>query len=211
MKVRFKRGWWKTYGLLTPGNVYRVISIEGDQLRIMNDAGEPILFATNAFEFVDAARPVDWIEEVEDGEYFARPRELSARGFFEDWHDRVSDVRAKLSAYLHKLSWLEAEASDGSANSYLRVRWKHSNSEEPVLLYSELDEERYEVRKVEQFIDGRMTYADGRYSSGDTRLGEGPVPPLSEIATEPIFEPEAISREDFEAVWDKAFHPESPL
>lgn len=145
MKVRFKRGWWKTYGTLTPGNVYRVITIEGDQLRLMDDAGEPILFAANAFDVMDRVRPSDWIEDVdEDGERYACPRELSARGFFEDWHDRVPDVRAKLSAYLHKMSWLEAEASDGSANTYLRVRWKHSNSKEPVLQYSELDEERYE-------------------------------------------------------------------
>src|SRR5262245_53912578 len=127
MKVRFKRGWWKTYGTLTAGNIYRVIGIAGDSFRIVDDVGEPILFAAHAFEIVDATEPDDWIGEVgEEGERYTCPRALSARGFFEDWHDGVSEARAKLSAYLNQLCWLEAKASD-SANTYLRVRWKHAN------------------------------------------------------------------------------------
>ena len=42
---------------------------------------------------------------------------------------------------------------------YLKVKWNHSFSDEPVLLYSELDRERWEVRKVEVFPGGRMAYA----------------------------------------------------
>lgn len=43
---------------------------------------------------------------------------------------------------------------------YLKVRWFHENSDEPVVLMSELDASRYEVRKVEIFADGRIGYAD---------------------------------------------------
>ena len=205
MKVRFKRSWWKTYGTLTPGNVYRVVGIEADDLRIIDDVGEPILFAPHAFDVVQADEPSNWISRRgEDGERYAYPTELSARGFFEDWHDGVPQSRAKLSAYVNRLCWLEAGASDDSANTYIRVRWKHSNSRDPVLLYSELDEGRWEVRKVEEFIDGRMAYAEGRGGSGETRLGEVPVPQLGELAANPDFEPEAITRAEFEAVWDKA-------
>ena len=43
---------------------------------------------------------------------------------------------------------------------YLFVRWKHPNPEDPTLLYSELNEDRWEVRKVEVYADGRLGYAD---------------------------------------------------
>jgi hypothetical protein len=33
--------------------------------------------------------------------------------------------------------------------SYLKVKWNRSFPDEPMLLYSELDRERWEVRKVE--------------------------------------------------------------
>jgi hypothetical protein len=86
----------------------------------------------------------------------------------------------------------------------LRVRWKQSQPDTPILLYSELDEHRWEVRKVEVFADGRMTYAEGRGSTGDTQLGEVPVPAIADIASDPEFEPEAITRAEFDAVFDKA-------
>jgi hypothetical protein len=35
--------------------------------------------------------------------------------------------------------------------SYLKVKWNRSFPDEPMLLYSELDRERWEVRKVEFF------------------------------------------------------------
>jgi hypothetical protein len=41
----------------------------------------------------------------------------------------------------------------------------------PVVLYSELDDNRFEVRKVEVFRDGRLGYADAVRSSGGTGLG----------------------------------------
>lgn len=87
-------------------------------------------------------------------------------------------------------------------NSYIKVRWIHDLPEEPVLLYSELDSERYEVRKVEIYLDGRKGYADASVSVGGARLGEVPVPELAEIAADPQFQPESISKVDFENVWD---------
>ena len=204
MKVRFKRGWRRTYSTLTPGNVYRVLGIEYASWRIVDDAGEPILFSPHAFEVVDPREPDDWIEtRDEDGERHAGPAAFSARAFYDDWHERVPEVRARLGGYLHLLCIREAEGSDDSANSYLRVRWKHDHSDEPVVLYCELDEARCEVRKVEEFRDGRMTWAEGRGAIGNTELGRAPVPPLAEI-TSSEFEPEVITRAEFEAVWDNA-------
>lgn len=65
---------------------------------------------------------------------------------------------------------------------YLMVRWIHDLCDEPVELYSELDDADYEIRKVEIYRDGRRDFADEASSSGSTMLGEGPLPSLEEIA-----------------------------
>jgi hypothetical protein len=205
MKVKFKRGWWRTYGTLTPGNVYRVIAIEADQFRILDDVGGPVLFARQAFQIVDPNEAPDWISKRdEDGDRYAHPAKLSERYLFERWHDDDKDARAKLKGYMLGLCWQEAHALEESANFYLRVRWKHERPDMPIDLYSELDEERWEVRKVEVFRDGRLSYAEGRSATGDTRLGEVPVPALEQIAADPEFEPSAISRVEFDAIWERA-------
>jgi hypothetical protein len=83
---------------------------------------------------------------------------------------------------------------------YIKVIWRHDFKDEPVLLYSELDDARWEVRKVEVFRDGTYGYAgdEQEYRSG---LGLVPVPSLAEIARDPEFEPSQISNAEFEAVW----------
>jgi len=63
---------------------------------------------------------------------------------------------------------------------YIKVKWIHALSDEPVLLYSELDGERWEVRKIEIFADERMGYASLSVSVGGTRLGKAPLPSLEQ-------------------------------
>ncbi len=84
---------------------------------------------------------------------------------------------------------------------YVKVRWIHSFPDAPILMYSELDLDRYEVRKVEVFADGRLCFASPTGSSGSTQLGEIPVPPLAEIAEDPQFQPAEIQKEEFERSW----------
>ena len=88
--------------------------------------------------------------------------------------------------------------------TYLKVIWKHSFGNEPVFLYSELNKERWELRKVEVFPNGKMGYASPGLSIGGTELSEKPLPSLEEIATDPQFEPVAISAADFDIIWTKA-------
>jgi hypothetical protein len=77
MKAKLKRGWSRSYPELTVGNVYRVLGIEANNLRIISDAGEPTLFHPNAFEYVDPKQPSDWVEvRGDDGELYAYPPEL---------------------------------------------------------------------------------------------------------------------------------------
>ena len=72
------------------------------------------------------------------------------------------------------------------------------------MLYSELDDQRWERRKIEMFRDGRMGYADAEREFGGSALGLEPAPSLAEIAGDPQFEPVEITRQEFESVWSEA-------
>lgn len=88
--------------------------------------------------------------------------------------------------------------------SYIKVAWLHASPDDPVILYSELDHARWEVRKVEVFADGRVGCAGSNSALGGTELGLAPVPPLEEIALDPQFDPQEITREQFEVIWESA-------
>ncbi|HEX4302917.1 MAG TPA: hypothetical protein VHZ78_08990 [Rhizomicrobium sp.] len=87
--------------------------------------------------------------------------------------------------------------------SYLYVQWKKPQLGEASHLYSELDRERYELRKVEIFNDGRRGFADANEEFGGTRLGETAVPTLEELAGDPDFDAKAITADEFQRQWLK--------
>jgi hypothetical protein len=87
---------------------------------------------------------------------------------------------------------------------YIKVRWLHASPDIPTLLYSELNPQLWEVRKVEAYADGRMDFADREGRSGSTKLSVEPLPPLEQILADPEFEPIAISAAEFESVWEQA-------
>ena len=72
------------------------------------------------------------------------------------------------------------------------------------MLYSELDDQRWERRKVEMFRNGRMGYADAEREFGGSALGLEPVPPLAEIVMDSQFEPVETTMLEFEQVWNEA-------
>ena len=84
---------------------------------------------------------------------------------------------------------------------YLRVKWLHTLPSEPIVLLSELDDDRYEVRKLEIFRDGSVTRATPEMSIGSTVLGELPIPSIDEINADPQFEAEEITQSEFESAW----------
>lgn len=88
--------------------------------------------------------------------------------------------------------------------SYLMVLWRHEHADEPVLLYSELDGERWETRKVEVFRDGRVGLASEDVEIGGSMLGDVAMPPLDEIAEEAEFLPRLIEEAEFETIWQVA-------
>ena len=87
---------------------------------------------------------------------------------------------------------------------YIRVFWRHEHPDEPVELLSEVDDARWEVRKVERFRDGTVGWAIEDDSVGTTQLGLDPMPPLAEIANDPQFQAGEITRAEFELAWDAA-------
>jgi hypothetical protein len=88
--------------------------------------------------------------------------------------------------------------------TYLRVRWVHDSQTDPIWLYSELDEYRWEVRKVEVFRNGSFGFASKPESKGTTRLGLEPIPRIEEIALDDQFEVAEITRDEFEDKWERA-------
>jgi hypothetical protein len=87
---------------------------------------------------------------------------------------------------------------------YQKVAWHHDFPDEPVLLYSEIDDEGFETRKVEIYRDGRYDFADAERSTGSTVLSMTALPSLDEIAAQSEFEPSEIQQDEFERVWDEA-------
>jgi hypothetical protein len=73
---------------LTLGQPYVVIGIEADYLRILNNAGRPLLYPADLFATVNAQEPSDWVTEFgEDRERYSYPLPLNKPGFFEDFFD----------------------------------------------------------------------------------------------------------------------------
>ena len=85
---------------------------------------------------------------------------------------------------------------------YVRLKWNHSNPDEPIWLFSEVNAEGHEVRKIECFQNGFCDIATASRSSGTAALITLPLPDLTALAKrDPEFTSIEISREEFEQVW----------
>lgn len=85
--------------------------------------------------------------------------------------------------------------------TYLMVKWKHSNPDEPSLLYSELDEQRMQHRKIDIYPDGRWGFADEQEEVGGAGLGDAPTPSVDQLNADPEYEAVEIDKEEFERLW----------
>lgn len=88
--------------------------------------------------------------------------------------------------------------------TYLKVYWKHSFPDEPTIIYSELNENREEIRKVEVYTNEILGYAWKDISMRGTYLSECEIPELSEINKDVEFQGIEIRKEEFEMIWEKA-------
>ena len=92
-----------------------------------------------------------------------------------------------------------------SANrAYLKVRWVHDLPDEAVLWYHELDSNRFEVRKVVVFVNGKSERAGEGESTDYAELGPEPMPLPAEIAAQDDFHVLDMSGDEFEQRWLEA-------
>lgn len=87
---------------------------------------------------------------------------------------------------------------------YVAVEWIHTALDEPVYLYYELDADRCERRKVEEYRDETQHSADANHGQGSTFLSWEPHPPLKEINANPQFRVRKITAQEFEQVWGRS-------
>jgi hypothetical protein len=76
----------------------------------------------------------------------------------------------------------------------------HPGQDFPVLLLSEHDESGWEQRKVDVYQDGRVGFADAQ-EAHETQLACVRVPGLDDVAKEMAFDPQVLTREEFERFW----------
>ena len=86
----------------------------------------------------------------------------------------------------------------------MKVCWHHTFSEEPSILYSEIDDEGWETRKVYIFRTGLPGIASASKTTRNVFLSTTKMPSISEIATDPQFSPHAIDQREFEDIWADA-------
>jgi hypothetical protein len=71
---------------------------------------------------------------------------------------------------------------------------------DPVRIFEEVGDDRTELRKVEEFRDGRLVRA-GSVTDAAPSLSEEPVPDMVEIEDQAEFTVEMLTAEQFEDVW----------
>lgn len=73
----------------------------------------------------------------------------------------------------------------------------------PILIFSEIDDDRNETRKIEIYKDKSIGYAYEDVEYGPTGLSELPLLEIDEINEDDGLEAEEISSELFERAWTK--------
>ena len=87
---------------------------------------------------------------------------------------------------------------------YIKAKWDPSSPDEPTTFFFELDENRFEVRKVEQHADGSYSFASLTAASKGTFLSCEPLPLLADIDAEEEMTAWEMSAADFESMWEDA-------
>jgi hypothetical protein len=86
--------------------------------------------------------------------------------------------------------------------TYSRCEWFHDFEDESCCIYSELDDERYETRKIEVFKDGTTTRASTEDLWSDPMaLADQPAPSLEKGSAYTEFHMEEIGAAEFEDLW----------
>jgi hypothetical protein len=95
-----------------------------------------------------------------------------------------------------------AKPDEQAQMRYQRVEWHHDHPDEPVIFYSEIDNDGWRWRNVDEYRDGRLV----RAAHGDPTdaLFDVPMPELATINEDDQFHGTTIPADAFEAVWRQA-------
>ncbi len=89
---------------LTIGQTYKVLGLEADMYRLLDDANQPYLFDPECFEVIDSIEPSFWVSKIGDeGERYCYPAQWSSPGFFEDFFDGNKQVIETFWRMYHQL------------------------------------------------------------------------------------------------------------
>ncbi|WP_040785980.1 DUF6881 domain-containing protein [Nocardia pneumoniae] len=87
---------------------------------------------------------------------------------------------------------------------YVKVTWHHDFPDEPIHYFHEVGEDNYETRRVQTYRDGHTEWADETHETPTAGVAEIPIAPIEEITSQPEFDAEEITQEEFEQQWTKA-------
>jgi hypothetical protein len=84
---------------LTPNTEYFVIGVHEEFIRVINDNGEPILYAKILFTVSDCLIPPGWqFVEGTESDYYLAPQKTGLPGFYEDYFCSDGDIQAEANA-----------------------------------------------------------------------------------------------------------------
>ena len=90
-------------------------------------------------------------------------------------------------------------------SSYIHSRWKNAPPDSPVEFFSEMDNSRWETRKVEVFAGGRLEFAStAKPSNGATRLAIIPLPRSGTSPARSNSRSRRFPADQFETIWKRA-------
>lgn len=86
---------------------------------------------------------------------------------------------------------------------YIMLKWIHDLKNEPCIIYSEIDDQQYEVRKIEVYKNGTVSKYAEKEADLQMELGDVAFPQnLDVINQDKQFYAQYISKEEFESIWN---------
>lgn len=87
---------------------------------------------------------------------------------------------------------------------YILLEWSHDMEDEPIMVYSEIDNQYYEVRKIEIYRNGSILKCDEKMINSEIVLADVPFPDdIEEINQDAQFNAKYIGKNEFESLWNK--------
>jgi hypothetical protein len=90
---------------------------------------------------------------------------------------------------------------------YVHIQWNHELPDAPTDVYSELDADRMEVRKIEMFNNQSIGFAEAGRSTENTSLRPTPLPYVSVLNQDPKAMARDLDWHEFDDLWEKLVRP----